>query len=68
MPLQRVYKDLSNFINNQVKQVKFVDRTFNVVPERTLSIWRFLKEHDNGITNFHFEISTSSLTEEMMDF
>ena len=68
MPLQRVYRDLSLFINHQVKQVKFVDRTFNVVPERTLSIWRFIKENDNGITNFHFEISTSSLTEEMMDF
>ncbi len=68
MPLDHVYQDLMNFIINGVKQVKFVDRTFNVDPVRTLKIWQFIKDHDNGITNFHFEISTASLTGKMIEF
>lgn len=68
MPLNQVYQDLITFITNGVKQVKFVDRTFNVDSVRTLAIWQFIKDNDNGITNFHFEISTASLTEKMIEF
>ncbi len=68
VPLQRVYKELMTFISNKVKQVKFVDRTFNVHQDRTLAIWQFIKDNDNGTTNFHFEISAASLTDEMIRF
>ncbi len=65
--LELVERDLAFFLEKRVKQVKFVDRTFNCSHARTLAIWRFLKEHDNGVTNFHFEISADLLNEEELE-
>lgn len=62
--LELVKNELAFFIEKQVPQVKFVDRTFNCKHEHAMEIWRFIKEHDNGITNFHFEVSADLLTEE----
>lgn len=62
--LELVKKELAFFIEKQVPQVKFVDRTFNCKHEHAMEIWRFIREHDNGITNFHFEVSADLLTEE----
>jgi radical SAM superfamily enzyme YgiQ (UPF0313 family) len=59
-----VKKELAFFLSQKIKQVKFVDRTFNAKKSHTLEIWRFLLEHDNGITNFHFEIAGDLLDEE----
>ena len=52
------------FLDHKVKQVKFVDRTFNCNHEHAKEIWRYLAEHDNGVTNFHFEIEAAAITEE----
>lgn len=60
----KVKEELAFFLEKQVAQVKFVDRTFNCSHTHAMEIWRFIKEHDNGITNFHFEISADLLTEE----
>ncbi|NLL70947.1 MAG: B12-binding domain-containing radical SAM protein [Epulopiscium sp.] len=68
LSLDRVFSDLQQFLNHKVKQVKFVDRTFNCNPDRALAIWKYLKEHDNGITNFHFEISADILKPSILDF
>ena len=57
-------KELQFFLDHQVPQVKFVDRTFNCKKEHAMEIWKYIKEHDNGITNFHFEIAADLLTEE----
>lgn len=62
--LDLVKKELAFFMEKQVPQVKFVDRTFNCKHEHAMEIWRFIKEYDNGITNFHFEVSADLLTEE----
>ena len=62
--IELVEEELSFFLEKKVKQVKFVDRTFNCSPSRTVRIWKYLQKHDNGITNFHFEISGDLLTEE----
>ncbi len=62
--LERVKHELQFFLDHQVPQVKFVDRTFNCNHRHCTEIWQYLKEHDNGITNFHFEISADLLTEE----
>ena len=62
--LPLVYKELQFFIDAKVPQVKFVDRTFNCVHEHAIGIWKYIKEHDNGITNFHFEISADLLRED----
>lgn len=62
--LNLVEKELQFFLEKKVPQVKFVDRTFNCNHSHAMGIWRFIKEQDNGITNFHFEISADILTEE----
>ncbi len=67
-PLERVKEDLLRFINAGVKQVKFVDRTFNCAPRFAMEIFEWIVEHHQGKTNFHFEISADLLTEEMIAF
>ena len=62
--LDKVYGELTFFLEQKVPQVKFVDRTFNCNHEHAYAIWKFVGEHDNGITNFHFEISADLLREE----
>lgn len=62
--LETVKKELQFFLDHKVKQVKFVDRTFNCNHEHAMEIWRYLLEHDNGVTNFHFEIEGDILSEE----
>ena len=62
--LDLVREELAFFIEKEVPQVKFVDRTFNCNHEHAMAIWQFIKEHDNGITNFHFEISADLLRPE----
>ena len=64
--LDKVYKELGFFLENKVKQVKFIDRTFNCDKKRTADILRYILEHDNGITNFHFEIAADLLDEEVI--
>ena len=66
LPLKRVYNELQLFLDAQVRQVKFTDRTFNCRKDRTVNIWQYIKEHDNGITNFHFEISADLLDNETL--
>lgn len=63
-PMDLVLKELRFFLDHHVKQVKFTDRTFNASEERALVIWRYLEDHDNGVTNFHFEIEADRMTEE----
>ncbi|MCI8453438.1 MAG: B12-binding domain-containing radical SAM protein [Lachnospiraceae bacterium] len=62
--LSLVERELKIFLDKRVGQVKFVDRTFNCKKEHTLGIWRYLLAHDNGITNFHFEVSADLFGEE----
>ena len=61
---EMVKKELQFFIDNKVPQVKFVDRTFNCKHDHAMTIWKYINEHDNGVTNFHFEISADLLREE----
>lgn len=56
-----VKTELKFFLDHDTTQVKFIDRTFNANHEHAMAIWRFIKENDNGITNFHFEISADLL-------
>lgn len=59
-----VKRELQFFLDQNVKQVKFIDRTFNCDHKHAMEIWRYIYEHDNGVTNFHFEISADILREE----
>lgn len=62
--LSLVFEELDFFLEHNVKQVKFVDRTFNCDHEHAYKIWNYIKEHDNGVTNFHFEIGGDLLRKE----
>ena len=65
--LELVKIELQFFLDHRVPQVKFVDRTFNCKHEHAMTIWKYILEHDNGETNFHFEISADLLREEEME-
>ncbi len=65
--LDMVKEELMFFLKHKVPQVKFVDRTFNCHHEHALAIWSFIRDNDNGITNFHFEISADLLTGEELE-
>lgn len=66
--LDRVKKDMDFFLDKEVMQVKFIDRTFNADKKRSLEIFKYLHKKDNGYTNFHFEITADRLDEETVDF
>ena len=62
--MELVKKELQYFLDNKVPQVKLIDRTFNCNKEHSLAIWRYILEHDNGVTNFHFEVAADLIGEE----
>ncbi len=59
-----MFNELQFFLDHRVPQVKFVDRTFNCKHEHAMTIWKYILEHDNGITNFHFEVAADLLNDE----
>lgn len=62
-----VKKELQYFLDHRVRQVKFVDRTFNANESHAIAIWQYLKDHDNGVTNFHFELEAELITEKELE-
>ncbi len=66
LSLERVKRELKFFLEKRVKQVKFVDRTFNIDEERSAQMMDYIIKNDNGITNFHFELCGDRISEEMM--
>ncbi|MGI6020884.1 MAG: B12-binding domain-containing radical SAM protein [Lachnospiraceae bacterium] len=62
--LEKVFGEIDFFLRKKVRQVKFVDRTFNCNKEHALQIWKYIRDHDNNVTNFHFEIAADLLTPE----
>ena len=67
-PLPQAFQDFDRFLKAEVHQVKLVDRTFNCSKTHAMAVWKYLSEHDNGITNFHFELAAELLDEEMLSF
>ena len=65
--LDRVLPELQFFLDCKVPQVKFIDRTFNCNRAHAMAIWQYLTKHDNGVTNFHFEIAAELITEEELE-
>lgn len=68
VPTEKVFGDLQRFLDARVRQVKFVDRTFNCDRRHTMAVWEYLAAHDNGVTNFHFELTADLLDEAMLTF
>lgn len=65
--IETVKSELRFFLSHKVAQVKFIDRTFNCNRDHALSIWKYLKENDNGVTNFHFEIAADRLEDRQLE-
>lgn len=65
--MDKVKKELQFFLDGKVPQIKFIDRTFNCNHGHALEIWKYIKEHDNGVTNFHFEIAADIMTQEELE-
>lgn len=65
--LDLVLPELEWFLQAKVPQVKFVDRTFNCKKSHAMAIWQYIRDHDNGITNFHFEIAADLLDKDELD-
>lgn len=68
VPLAKVLPELQLFLDHNLRQVKFIDRTFNCSKKHAMAIWQYLHQNDNGITNFHFEITADLLDEETIAF
>ena len=67
-PLEQVFAELQIFLDRDIPLVKFVDRTYNLQPERYIAIWCYILQHHNKLTMFHFEIEAEFLTDEALDF
>ncbi len=65
--LDVVKKELQFFLDKKVKQVKFVDRTFNCNHAHAMEIWNYILKNDNGVTNFHFEIAGDIINDEELE-
>lgn len=65
--LELVREELQFFLDHKVPQVKFVDRTFNCKHDHAMAIWKYIADHDNGVTNFHFEIAADLLREDELE-
>lgn len=61
LPVETACTYLDRFLEQKVRQVKFVDRTFNCDRKHADAILSHLIARDNGYTNFHFEISADIL-------
>lgn len=68
LSMEKACQRLQIFLDHKVPQVKLVDRTFNCSKKHAMDIWKYLAEHDNGITNFHFELTAHLIDREMLDF
>lgn len=65
--IDNVLKDLGKLLSKNVKQIRFIDRTFNSDRKRALKLWKFML--DNRIdTTFHFEICANLIDDETLEF
>lgn len=61
-PQKRTLQELQWFIDHGVKQVKFVDRTFNCAPHHHRPLMEFMRDSDTDM-NFHLEMEPELMTE-----
>lgn len=66
--LDKVKNELKHFIDNDIKLVKFVDRTFNAGHKHAMNIWQYIVCMDNGVTKYHFELAADILSDEEITF
>lgn len=65
--IDNVYEDLKKLLDKNVKQIRFIDRTFNSDRKRALKLWKFMLENRTD-TTFHFEICANLIDDETIKF
>jgi len=68
LAMEKIHRELDFFLRNNVKQVKFVDRTFNANKKHALEIMKYLLKNNNHHTNFHFEITAELIDDDIIEF
>lgn len=63
-----IFKNLKALIDSGVKTVKFLDRSFNVHPEKALGILKFIVKHHQQGQQFQFEINADVLDQRIIDY
>jgi len=66
--LSQVKEELLAILDHRPTMIRFVDRTFNADPSRTLTLWKFLAAQADRGTSFHFEIAPDLFTEALFQF
>lgn len=67
-PMEYIFENLKYLINAGAKQIKFLDRTFNLNKTHTKAIFDFLIQHRKEGLSCQFEIYADLLTDEMIDY
>ncbi|MEN6350586.1 MAG: B12-binding domain-containing radical SAM protein [Syntrophomonas sp.] len=65
--LPRVKEDLAYLISKGIKEVKFVDRTFNFSEDRARQIMEFILQQE-GTSKFHFEVAAEIVSDNFLSF
>ncbi|MDO4304337.1 MAG: B12-binding domain-containing radical SAM protein [Bacillota bacterium] len=65
--MNKVKRELQFFLDHKVPQVKLIDRTFNCNKDHAMDIWKYIRENDNNVTNFHFEIAADIMQEDELE-
>lgn len=66
--IERIKKELKKLIDAEVRQVKFVDRTFNTNKQFAITIMKYIIQQNVKNINFHFEVTAHILDDEMLNF
>ena len=67
-PMQYILQNIKYFIENNAKQIKFLDRTFNLNKNHTKAIFDFLIEQYRPGLSFQFEIYADLLNDDIIDY
>ena len=68
MNIERVKEDIDSLIDAGVKQVKFVDRTFNSNKKFSKAVMEHIISRDPKEVNFHLELTAHLIDDEQLEF
>ena len=67
-PKEYIVKNLKHLIDGNARQIKFLDRTFNLNKEHTFTVFDFLIKNYRPNLSCQFEIYADLLNDEMIDY
>ena len=67
-PIEKVKSEIKFLLDNNCRTIKFLDRSFNINKDYMLEILEFIKENDNGVSVFQFEIVGDLLSKDVIEY